>query len=219
MASNIAGSAASPDERAPPRPPMCRDRSLFFRFGPGALGRSAGVLGGGALGRNPPAPASGGVGGEQREVLRVGARGGAAPDLGALLAGSPEPRREILVPAFRPSLLERHAYHFVPGRYRAVPRALQRDEEAPLVFRWELVALVEREVEQRGMGLEQEVGRDRRLDLIGGELREAGLRGLAAIGVRPAVEPALLHADQVIGGQVVAEPVALLHDSPQFAGL
>ena len=69
------------------------------------------------------------------------------------------------------------------------------------------------------MRLEQQVGRDRRLDLVGRELREAGLRVLADIGVGPAVEPALLHADQVIGRQIVAEPVALLHDRPQLAGL
>ena len=45
------------------------------------------------------------------------------------------------------------------------------------------------------------------------------LRMLADIGVRPAVEPALLHPDQIIGRQIVAEPVPLLHDRPQFAGL
>ena len=69
------------------------------------------------------------------------------------------------------------------------------------------------------MRLEQEVGCDRRLDLVGGELRETGLRVLADIGVGPAVEAALLHADQIIGGEIVAEPVALLHDRPQLAGL
>jgi len=42
---------------------------------------------------------------------------------------------------------------------------------------------------------------------------------LADLGVGPAVKPALLDADQIIGGQVVAEPVALLHHGPQFAGL
>ena len=44
------------------------------------------------------------------------------------------------------------------------------------------------------------------------------LRMLADIGVRPAVEPALLHPDQITGRQIVAEPVPLLYDRPQFAG-
>src|SRR5207248_8147589 len=219
MASNIAGSAAPLDERAPPPPPTHRDRSLPPRRGPGALCRSAGMLGRRALVRNPPDRAARIVGDEQGAVLGDGERSGAAPDLGALFAGSPEAGREILVIALRPAVLERHARDFVAGRDRAVPRALHRDEQAALVFGGELVGLVEYEVEQRGMGLEQEVGGDRRFDLVGRELREPGLRVLADIRIGPAVEPALLDSDQVIGWQIVAEPVALLHDRPQFAGL
>jgi hypothetical protein len=41
---------------------------------------------------------------------------------------------------------------------------------------------------------------------------------LADIG-GPAIEPALLHANQIVGRKVVAEPVALLHQCPQLAGL
>src|SRR5271168_5262906 len=111
MASNIAGSAAPPDERAPPRPPRCRDRSSsrgLLRLGPGAVGRSAGVLGGRALVGDPPDRAAGVVGDEQGAVLGDRERSGAAPDLGAFFAGSPETGREILVIAFRPSVLERH---------------------------------------------------------------------------------------------------------------
>ena len=68
------------------------------------------------------------------------------------------------------------------------------------------------------MRLEQQIGRDRRIDLLGRELREARLRVLADIGVGPAVEPALLHPDQIVGRQIVAEPVALLYKRPQLAG-
>src|SRR5260370_1347702 len=69
------------------------------------------------------------------------------------------------------------------------------------------------------MRLEQQIGRDRRFDLVRRELRESGLRVLTNIGVGPAVEPALLDADQIIGGQIVAEPVALLNHRPELAGL
>src|SRR5260370_23255297 len=61
----------------------------------------------------------------------------------------------------------------------------------------------------------QQIGRDRRFNLVRRELRESGLRVLADIGVGPAVEPALLHMDQIIGRQIVAEPVALLHRSEE----
>src|ERR1700746_2612274 len=122
MASNIAGSAALPDERTMPRPPRCRDRSLLPSPGPRALDRSAGVLGGAPLRRNAPNCAAGVVSDEQGAVLGDGERGGAAPDLGALFAGSPEPGREILVIPLRPAVLEWDARDFIPGRYRAVPR-------------------------------------------------------------------------------------------------
>src|SRR5437868_952861 len=101
MASNIAGSTAPPDERTRPRPPSCRDRSMLPRVGPGALRRSASMLGRRPLVRNPPDRAAGVVSNEQGAVLGDRERGGAAPDLGALFAGSPEAGREILVIAFR----------------------------------------------------------------------------------------------------------------------
>jgi hypothetical protein len=94
-----------------------------------------------------------------------------------------------------------------------------RAQEAPLVFRRKLVALVEDEVEQRGMRLEQEIGSDRCFDLVWGLVREAGLRMLADIGIRPAVKPAPLGPGSENRKQIVAEPVALLHDSPELAGL
>src|SRR5439155_6344089 len=79
--------------------------------------------------------------------------------------------------------------------------------------------IVEHDVERRGMRLEQEVGRERRLDLVGREIGETWLRMWPVIGVRPAVEAAFLYPDQVVGGQLVAEPVTLLYDGPEFARL
>lgn len=57
------------------------------------------------------------------------------------------------------------------------------------------------------MCLEQEVGRDRCLHLVGREIGVAWLRMWPDIGVRPAVEAAFLHPDQVVRGQIVAEPI------------
>src|SRR5271156_446764 len=108
--------------------------------------------------------------------LATASAAGRPPDFGALLARHPEAGREILVIAFGRAVLERHTHHLVAGRDRAVPRTLQRDEEAALVFGRELVALVKDEVEQRGVRGEQEIGGDRRFDLVGGEAGKAGPR-------------------------------------------
>src|SRR5260370_17902497 len=93
----------------------------------------AGSIGGPLVG-DPPDCAAGVVGDEQRAVLGDRQRGGAAPDLGAMLARNPEAGGEILVIALGPAVLERHAGALVVGRLRAVPRALHRDELASLLF-------------------------------------------------------------------------------------
>src|SRR3954447_17920838 len=62
------------------------------------------------------------------------------------------------------------------------------------------------------MRFEQEVGRDRSLHLFGGDFREPRLWMLAGVGVRPAVEAALLNADQIIGDEIIAETVAFLNE-------
>src|SRR5215831_13727939 len=127
----------------------CRPRSAAsrprLRIRSGFLRRRGGMLGGGALVGNAPDRSAGVVGDEQCAVLGDRECRRAAPDLGTLLARGPKAGREILVIAFGPAVLERHARDLVTGRYRAVPRAFDGDEQAALVFRRELVALVEDE--------------------------------------------------------------------------
>src|SRR5262249_14256918 len=193
--------------------------TLAFHIQSRSLRRCGSMFGRRALIGDAPDRPAGVVGDEQCAVLGDREGSGAAPDLGALLTRGPEARREILVIPFGFAVFERHARDLVAGWYRPVPRAFDRDKQAPLVFGRKLVALVEDKVEQRGMRLEQQIGGNRRLYLVGRELCEAGLRVLADIGVRPAVEPTLLDAEQIIRRQVVAETVALLPNRPQFAGL
>src|SRR5712671_3048962 len=194
------------------------NRLPIFRVRSRLLDRRAGDFGRDLVG-DPPDRAAGVVGDEQGAVLGDRERGGAPPDLGALLARRPEAGGEILVIAFRPAILERHADDLVASRFRAVPRALQRDESMTLVFGRELLRLVEDEVQQRGMRLEQQIGCDCSLDLVGCEIGEARLRVLSDIGVRPAVKTTLLDAEHIIGWQIIAETVALLTDGPQLTGL
>src|SRR5206468_13098973 len=70
-----------------------------------------------------------------RAVLGDGQRRRTAKDLGAVLPRRPETGREIFVIAFRPTILEPHKRDLVAGRLGAVPRALERDEQAALVDR------------------------------------------------------------------------------------
>ena len=83
----------------------------------------------------------------------------------------------------------------------------------------ELRAVVERDAERRGMGLEQHVGRRHGLGEIVAPPREARVLVVADVEPRPAVEGARLDAGRVVGRQVVAERVALVDRAPQRRGL
>jgi hypothetical protein len=106
-----------------------------------------------------------------------------------------KPCREVLVMALLPAVLERYAHDLVAGR-RAVLRALQGHERAAPC----IPAGTDhpRGVEQRGMRGEQLVGVIVALD--------PGSGLLSILDSGPAVEPALLDADPIVGRQVVAEP-------------
>src|SRR5882757_1569358 len=69
------------------------------------------------------------------------------------------------------------------------------------------------------MRFEQQIGRDGSLHLVGGVFCKARLRMLAGIGIGPAVEAALLHTDEIIGDETVAEAVAFLDDGVEIAGV
>src|SRR5690349_5544810 len=93
----------------------------------GALRRHAALLLRARVG-DAPDGAAGVVGNEQRAVLGDGERGRSAPHLGAMHARDPEAGGEVLVPALRTAILERHAHYLVADRLRPVPRALHRHE-------------------------------------------------------------------------------------------
>src|SRR3954466_11077692 len=69
------------------------------------------------------------------------------------------------------------------------------------------------------MRFEQQVRGNCGVDLVGRQLGKAGLRVIADVSVGPAIEAALLYPDQQVRWQVVAEPIALLHDGPKLAGI
>src|SRR3954454_924156 len=69
------------------------------------------------------------------------------------------------------------------------------------------------------MRFEQQVGSNRSVDLVGRQLGKAGLRVIADVSVGPAIEAAPLYPDQQVRWQIVAEPIALLHDGPKVTGI
>ena len=78
----------------------------------------------------------------------------AAPNLCAPLSGSPEAGEEVFVVTLWFAVLKRHAHHLVAGGLRAIPRTFERDEGVTVVVCWELVGVVEHEIEHAGMGPE-----------------------------------------------------------------
>jgi hypothetical protein len=75
-------------------------------------------------------------------------------------------------------------------------------------------AVVEGESERRRMRADRIVGNDRLRDEVRTLTLVAWVLVLAEVGIGPAVECAVLHARDVIGDEVVAEPVALVDRGP-----
>src|SRR5690606_18049251 len=113
----------------------------------------------------------------------------------------------------------------VAGPARAVPRAAERDEGAAAIARREDIAIVEREAQRRRVRLEEdlrgagargELG-PRALALAGRAPRIEEVRG--EVGPRPAVERAVVEPREVVGDEIVAEPVALVDRRVEGAGV
>ena len=88
-----------------------------------------------------------------------------------------------------------------------------------LVFLRELVAVVERHVDRRHVRLQEHVGDDRLLLQLGALALVARVLVRAEVVPGPAVETALLDMRDVVGHEVVAQGVALVHRRPELAGL
>src|SRR5205085_1064078 len=125
---------------------------------------------------------------------------------------------EVLVFAGRHAVVHDRADDLVAGAGRAIPGAVLGGKDAAAVFGREPVAGIDRELQRGRMRLEQDVGND---DLV---LEVGPLALVARVFVRadvipgPAVEAAFAHARDVVGRQIVAEPVALVGRAPQVAG-
>src|SRR5580704_4033080 len=92
-------------------------------------------------------------------------------------------------------------------------------ENIALVFRWKLFAVVKSEFQRRVVRVEDYVWRNDFVSQLGMLARVARILVATHVPPRPAVETAVLHMGDVIGNEVVTESVALIHRTPQLAGL
>ena len=68
------------------------------------------------------------------------------------------------------------------------------------------------------MRLEQDVGDDRLGSQVLPLAIHARVQVRADVAVGPAIEAAILHGGEVVGHQVIAQPISLIHRCPQLVG-
>src|SRR5271165_289140 len=126
-----------------------------------------------------------------------------------------EPTSREIFDVIGPAVLEEDGYHFVSGLHRAVPGAVVGDEQRPAITRRKLRALVERDLQRRGVRLEIQRGRLRAHAL--GRILILGIGyaiTVAGIAVGPAVVPTVHDLVHFVGRQVVADVIAPVDNGP-----
>src|SRR5579871_3064621 len=153
---------------------------------------------------------------EQRAVVGNGYAHGTPPNIAAF---SDKAGEEVLVLAAGPAVLHRHADDLIAGALFAVPGAVLGSKGIAAILFRKLLAFIEGHFQRSKVRLQDHIGGD---DLVL-ELRMFSL--MARIGVAahvipgPAVEASVLHMRDVVGHQVIAQPVALIDRAPQLARL
>src|SRR5579863_2406781 len=130
-----------------------------------------------------------------------------------LSVGRQKTGQEILVYAIGFPFVQRHAHDFMTRDVGPVPRPVLSREQIAAVFGGELRTVIEGQAERGVVRLQQNVGDDDGIDGFVG--RPGNFRPrvfvLADIEPRPAVEAMLLDRGDVIGNEIVAQVVALVH--------
>ena len=113
---------------------------------------------------------------------------------------------------------ERHEDDLIAAARLAIPRPVLPDECPVPVSLRQRCPLGEREPQRGRVAAERIVGDDR----LGHQVRslrlDPGVHVLSVIAERPSVEATVLHRGQVVGHEIAAEFVPLVHHRPQHAG-
>jgi hypothetical protein len=155
------------------------------------------------------------VGYKKRAVLSNCNSDRPAPDLTVRCDESGE---EIFILSGSMAVVHRDADDFVAGAVGAVPGAVLSREAVAIVGRGKLLALVKSHLQRCKVRLQDDV----RCDDLGLQLRvcthQARVLVTAHVPPWPAVESIFLHAGDVVGNEVVAEPVTLVGGAPELTG-
>src|SRR5216683_2068168 len=169
-----------------------------------------------ALVRNAPDDLAAVIADQQGAVPGDRHADGAAPDISIR---RDEAGQEVLVLARRRAVAQGNANDLVAGALRAVPRAVLRGEDVAGILPGELAAGVEDHLERRGVRLQEHVGDEHFVAKLGVLPRVARVLDRPHVEPGPTVKAAGLDAGDVVRGQVVAQPVALVDGGPELRGL
>src|ERR1700692_4990870 len=109
-------------------------------------------------------------------------------------------------------VIELYPDDFVSGGNVAIPRSMECDENAVLIFGGKFRALIKRESQRSRMRLHLDLGTDHALAAIVASLRKACIWNMIAIAIRPAKIAAILaQINDYFRRQIVTQHIAAIH--------
>src|SRR5271166_5354155 len=165
--------------------------------------------------RDPPDGTRAVVSHKQRAVRRHGHTDRTAPDVSFL---GDETDQEVFVLSCRLAVFHWHEDHFVARPAGTIPRAMLGSKRVQPVLLRELTAVIEGQIERRRVRLNENVGNNhlvlefRVFSLVPGVLIRP------KVVPWPAVETAFLDVGDIVGHEIVTQPVALVSRSPELPG-
>src|SRR5690349_23683996 len=148
---------------------------------------------------------------QERAVAGHRDANGAAPDL---VVVDDEAGGEILVLAGRHAVLQADADDLVAGPLGAVPRSVRGRKCIAAIVRGKAGAVIEGEPQRRRMRLYQHIGHGDLALEVGPRAGMPRILMVADVEPWPAIERVFLYPRDIIGHEIVAEPVALVGGAP-----
>src|SRR5262249_6837278 len=134
-----------------------------------------------------------------------------------MFARGPKAGHEIFVTSVWLTVLKSYSNNFVASWLRTIPGAFKGHKCITAVFCWELLTVVEHQIQDRRMRLEQHVWNNGGFHFFWRALCETWLRVGPDIRIRPSIKGAASDMREVIRWQIVAESIALLNAGIKFS--
>src|SRR5271166_4364111 len=165
--------------------------------------------------RDPPDGTRAVVSHKQRAVRRHGHADRTAPDVSFL---GDETDQEVFVLSCRLAVFHWHADHFVARPAGTIPRAMLGSKRVQPVHLRELTAVIEGQIERRRVRLNKNVGNNHLVLEFRVFSFVPGVLIRPKVVPWPAVETAFLDVGDIVGHEIVTQPVALVSRSPELPG-